>query len=91
MPRSKTATPRSVQVTLTLRLDLALLRRQKRDLTSLCYGSVVSMHQDDTIEGILNLLDFIQDSIVGQGLAPESAVFSLPRQTRMSTTQKRQP
>ena len=88
MPRPKTATPWSVDVTLTLRIDLALLRRQKRDLTPLRYGSVVSMHQDDSIEGILNLLDFIQDSIVDQGLAPEGAVFSLPRQKTMSTTRK---
>jgi hypothetical protein len=60
-----------------MRIDLALLRRQKRHLIGLRFGSVVSGAQDDTVEGVLNLLDFIQDSIVAQGLAPESSVFAI--------------
>lgn len=75
MPKSK-----SVSVTLTMRIDLALLRRQKRHLIGLRFGSVVSRAQDDTVEGVLNLLDFIQDSIVAQKLAPESAVFPKPNE-----------
>jgi hypothetical protein len=77
MPKSRAAAPKSVRVTLTMRIDLALLRRQKRHLIGLCFGSVVSRAQDDTVEGVLNLLDFIQDSIVAQGVASERAVFAI--------------
>jgi len=59
-----------------MKINLALLRRQKRHLNGLWFGSVVSRAQDDTIEGVLNLIDFIQDSIVAQGLAAEHAVFA---------------
>jgi hypothetical protein len=79
--------PKSVSVTLTMRIDLSLLRRQKRHLIGLRFGSVVSGAQDDTVEGVLNLLDFIQDSIVAQKLAPESAVFPRPNEgTKRRTT-----
>jgi len=77
MPKSRVAAPKSVRVTVTMRIDLALLRRQKRHLIGLCFGFVVSRAQDDTVEGILNLIDFIQDSIVAQGLASEPAVFAI--------------
>jgi hypothetical protein len=72
--------PKTVSVTLTMRLDLALLRRQKRHLVGLRFGSVVSREQDDTVEGVLNLLDFTQDSIVAQKLATESAVFAIRKE-----------
>lgn len=77
MPKPRAAVPKSVRVTLTMRIDLALLRRQKRHLIGLCFGSVVFRAQDDTVEGVLNLLDFIQDSIVAQRLASESAAVAI--------------
>lgn len=77
MPKPRASVPKSVKVTLTMQIDLTLLRRQKRHLLGLCFGSDVSRAQDDTIEGVLHLIDFIQDSIVDQGLASERAVFAL--------------
>jgi hypothetical protein len=69
--------PKVVSATLTMRIDLALLRRQKRHLIGLRFGSVVSRAHDDTVEGVLNVLDFIQDTIVAKKLASESAVFAI--------------
>jgi hypothetical protein len=77
MPKLREAAPKSVRVTVTKRIDLALLRRQKRDLIGLRLGSVVSRAQDDTVEGVLNLLDFIQDSVVARGIVPKNAVFAI--------------
>jgi hypothetical protein len=86
MPKPRTAAPKSVSVTLTMRINLALLRRQKRHLLGLCFGSVVSRAQDDTIEGVLNLIDFIQDSIVAQGLASDRAVFNTRSERKKQKT-----
>jgi len=77
MPKPRASVPKSVKVTLTMRIHPALLRRQKRHLVGLCFGSVVSRAQDDTIEGVLHLIDFIQDSIVDQGLASKRTVFAI--------------
>jgi hypothetical protein len=65
----------SIVVTLELKLDLSLLRRQKRALIAITEGSSVSYEQEDAAEGMLNLLDFIQDSIFEQGLATEDDIF----------------
>lgn len=88
MPKPRASVPKSIKVTLMMRIDLALLRRQKRHLVGLCFGSVVSRAQDDTIEGVLHLIDFIQDSILDQGLASERAVFTLrsKRSSRKTAT-----
>ena len=68
-------TPTSIEVVLSFRVELRLLRRQKRALIDIRHNSKVSADQEDAIEGILNMIDFIQDSIVDQGLASEEEVF----------------
>lgn len=67
--------PGPVTVTLDLVIDLQLLRKQKRALINLAEGAVVSYEQEDAAEGMLTLLDFIQDSILEQGLATEEDIF----------------
>jgi hypothetical protein len=67
--------PTSIEVVLSLRVDLRLLRRQKRALIDIRHNSSVSADQEDAVEGILSMIDFIQDSIVDQGLAGEKDVF----------------
>lgn len=89
MPKPRPRAPKPVRVTLTMRINLALLRRQKRHLLGLCFGSVVTRPQDDTIEGVLNLIDFIQDSIVDQGVASERAVFDIRNERKKQTTAAR--
>lgn len=71
----------SVSVTLVCNIDLALLRKQKRALCEIREGAIVSGEQEDAAEGVLNLLDFIQDSILEQGLAAEETIF--PRLTQL--------
>jgi hypothetical protein len=69
----------SIHLTLALKIDLALLRRQKRALIGLHEGSPVSSEQEEAAEGMLNMIDFIQDSILDQQLATEQDIFpSLP-------------
>lgn len=65
----------SIQVTLGLKIDLSLLRRQKRALIDIREGAHVSSEQEDAAEGLLNMIDFIQDSILDQGLATEQEIF----------------
>lgn len=59
------------EVSLILKLDLALLRWQKSVLVEMGAGSLVSSEQEEAVEGILNPLDFIQDTLSDQGLASE--------------------
>jgi hypothetical protein len=68
-------TSSSIEVVLSFRVDLRLLRRQKRALIDIRRNSKVSADQEDAVEGILSMIDFIQDSIVDQGLADEKDVF----------------
>jgi hypothetical protein len=68
----------SIEVSLTLSINLNLLRRQKNTLFQLVPGSLVTPRQDEVVEGILNLIDFIQDAIFDQGLASEEEIFKLP-------------
>ncbi len=65
----------SIEVTLSFKVDLWLIRRQKRALISLPRNFQLSPDQEEAVEGILNMIDFIQDSIVDQGLADEKDVF----------------
>jgi hypothetical protein len=65
----------SIVVTLEMKIDLSLLRKQKRALVAITEGSSVSYEQEEAAEGMLNLLDFIQDSILEQGLAAEDDIF----------------
>ncbi len=67
--------PGSIDVTLEFRIDLALLRRQKRALIEIHEGAQVTAVQEDAAEGILNMLDHIQDTIFDQGLASEEDIF----------------
>ena len=62
-----------MQVTISLEnLDLVLLRRQKRRLVET--KTDIGDHEN-AIEGMLNLLDHIQDYIVATGQASEAEVF----------------
>jgi hypothetical protein len=69
------SSPKAINVTVELTIDVALLRRQRRALIGIREGSTVSYEQEDAVEGILNVLDFIQDSILDQGLATEEDIF----------------
>jgi hypothetical protein len=70
------ASAKSTDVTLTLRIDLTKLKQQKRSLIEIRRDSPVTPLQEETVEGILNLIDFIQDSILEQGLATEDQIFA---------------
>lgn len=80
MARSTDTPQKTVDVNVTLRVDLDLLRRQKRALVGL-QSSQIGAEKKEAIEGILNLLDFVQDQIVDQGQASEQAVFRFPSRT----------
>lgn len=56
-------------------IDLLLFRKQKRALIGIREGSTITYEQENAAGGILNLLDFIQDSILRQGLATEDEIF----------------
>jgi hypothetical protein len=57
----------TISVTVELKLDLHLLRKQKHALIGLYEGATVTFEQEDAAGGMLNLLDFLQDSILEQG------------------------
>jgi hypothetical protein len=65
----------SIVVTLEMKIDLSFLHKQKRALIGITEGSSVSYEQEEAAEGMLNLLEFIQDSILEQGLATEDDIF----------------
>ena len=67
--------PESIVVTVEMKIELNLLRKQKRALVAITEGSSVSYEQEEAAEGMLNLLDFLQDSILEQGLATEEDIF----------------
>lgn len=61
-------------VTVTMNMDFELLRQQKR---TLCYMLINADEEEyDTLEGILNLIDYIQDTAIEQGV-PREEVFNL--------------
>ena len=72
---TKQSSSKLIDVTLELKLDLALLRKQKRALIGIHEGVQASADQEDAAEGILNMLDCIQDSILDQGLVGEEEIF----------------
>lgn len=74
-PRTHEAEAEGIHVVLEFKIDLALLRKQKRALISIHEGGQVSADQEDAAEGMLNMIDFIQDSILEQGLASEEEIF----------------
>ena len=57
------------------KMDWTLLRSQKRALVDLRAGSVVTPEQEESLEGILNLIDCIQDQVVDTNQDTEVAVF----------------
>jgi microcompartment protein CcmK/EutM len=59
----------------TGKMDWELLRKQKLVLVELRTGSVVTAEQEESLEGILNLIDFIQDQVVDSGQESEAVVF----------------
>lgn len=71
-----TADRRFIDVTLEFKVDLVLLRKRKRALIGVYEGVPVSAEQEDAAEGMLNMLDDIQDSILEQGLASEDEIFA---------------
>ena len=64
-----------IKVAIECDIDLVLLRKQKRAIVELREGTTVTSEQEAAAEGLLNLLDFIQDSILEQGLATEEDIF----------------
>jgi hypothetical protein len=73
-PQEGTAS-KSIEVRLTLKIDLLRLRRQKRAMIGVHQDAQISADQEDAAEGMLNLIDHIQDSILEQGLASEEDIF----------------
>jgi hypothetical protein len=58
-------------------IDFKLLRKQKRVLISLASDKRVrtSKSRVDALEGIINLIDHMQDAAVDSGAASEDTVF----------------
>jgi hypothetical protein len=56
-------------------IDFKLLRKQKRVLISLASDKRTSKSRVDALEGIINLLDHMQDAAVESGAASEHTVF----------------
>ncbi len=65
----------TIKVKVECDIDLLPLRKQKRALIDIREGSTITYEQENEADGILNLLDFIQDSILRQGLATEDEIF----------------
>ena len=55
-------------------LDITLLRQQKLELLTI-YSERITHEQNEAIQGILGLLDVIQEQIVEDGTATEEEVF----------------
>jgi hypothetical protein len=79
-PETAETEAKSIHLVLGFNADLALLRKQKRALIGLYEGATVSYEQEEAAEGMLNLIDFIQDSVLEQGLASEEEIFPRPPQ-----------
>ena len=65
----------SITVVLSFDIDLQLLRRQKRALIAMPRNFQLSLDQEEAVDGMLNMIDSVQDSILEQGLASEEEVF----------------
>ena len=62
-------------IVVNLEIDWELLRRQKRAVVGLRTGTVVSAEQEDAAEGLLNLLDKIQDQAADSGEVTDEEAF----------------
>lgn len=58
-----------VRVSPLMRLDLELLKQQKRWL--------LAQSSTEEVEGLLGIVDFIQDTVLAEGLAKEEDVFDI--------------
>lgn len=67
--------PSSIKVTVECDINLPLLRKQKRALIGMHEGGTITYEQETAADGMLNLLEFIQDSILEHGLATEEEIF----------------
>ncbi len=56
-------------------VDYALLQTQK--LTLLYLASVHDGHQRESLDGIIALIDELQDAVVADGIKAESDVFNI--------------
>lgn len=74
-PKEANGFPASLTINLELKVDLALLRKQKRALAGIIEGASVSYEQEEAADGMLHLLSLIQSSILAQGLATEEDIF----------------
>jgi hypothetical protein len=79
-PETAETDAKNIRLVLGFDVDLPLLRRQKRALIGVYEGATVSYEQEEAAEGLLNLIDFIQDSVLEQGLASEEEIFPQPPQ-----------
>jgi hypothetical protein len=75
VPSQERTASKSIEVTLTLKIDLLRLRRQKRALIGVHQDAQISADQEDAAEGMVSLIDFIQNSILEQGLASKEDIF----------------
>ncbi|GGG86752.1 hypothetical protein [Edaphobacter dinghuensis] len=64
-----------IRVRLECDIDLVLLRKQKHALFGISEGSAATYEQVEVAEDMLDMLDFILDSILEQGLATEDEIF----------------
>lgn len=56
-------------------IDYRMLKGQKGYLAGILENPLLSQNEKDAIEGVLNLLDSIQDKVVELGILPEEEVF----------------
>jgi hypothetical protein len=67
----------SAEVTIGLgNMDWGLLRRQKQELANLVPKRSLTLNQREAIEGILHLIDHIQDETVNTGQLTVGEVFN---------------
>ena len=58
-----------------MNINWALLRQQKAALVEVALSGRTSEYESEAFDGIINLLDTIQDETVSSGLADEETVF----------------
>jgi hypothetical protein len=56
-------------------IDYRMLTGQKRSLCKIQENPLLSQNEKDAIEGVLNLIDALQDKVVEKEILPESEVF----------------
>jgi hypothetical protein len=74
MPQKTQKTPKTAKK-LIKRINWKLLRRQKQDLLNVINKKATTIKQKESLEGILNLLDSIQDLAVDVLKVDEWEVF----------------